>query len=646
MNLIYFIRLCYKQFWLIFGMACLLAGAVYFLTEKEADAYTTSTTIYTGNESGVNQADNLINIVRSRETLEKTAIRLMAQHLLLDKPDPHYCLPETWTDLVGGAPVVIRQLAITLQLADREADADTVTQIEQFRTSKVFYSIKAGDSPVQVAEKFGLTLEELQSLNDPMPPFYGGEILVVGTISEPYWVDTVMVRKAHPAEQSLYDQLVANLTKIKNADQENYLVKTLNSSNKYYGIAKIATVRVDRLNGSDLIKLTYESDDPAVCMQTLMLLTDVVREEARAIATRQSGRVSDYFQERLSAAKKQIDSLEQDLMQSRMDSENLPDELVSTGSHVAKLEREIELAQQDYMNHLNNLNESILKQDKSEYEDIQVIDNPTYPVKPDPSTRIVFIVAAFIAGIVLSVSLIALIEYLDHSIKFPERLEKLSGLDILGSFPRIPEEPARRINYPLIASKSVDQLTLRISLEEMKQKNRGNLPYVIFVTSAREDEGKTFIASRLIGKLRASGSKVLFVKPREKESAAEEIRKFTRFDQPAQAWDYEYDVPDNFISIKDINELLRNYTFLTKGYHYLVIELPALLNREYPAYLLESGDLSLFVCLATRRWKNPDNEAIRLYRSTVKHPVMGVLNACHPDRLESVLGDIPKRGKS
>ncbi len=646
MNLIYFIRLCYKQFWLILGMACLLAGAVYYLTEKQAEAYTTSTTIYTGNQGGVNQSDNLINIVRSRETLEKTAIRLMAQHLLLDKPDPRYCLPETWTDLVGGAPVVIRQLAITLQLADRQADSDTLTQIEQYRTSKVFYAIKAGDSPARVAEKFGLTLEELEALNDPMPPFYGGEKLVVGTITEPYWVDTLMVGKVRPPHQSLYDQFVSNLTKIKNADQENYLVKTLNSSNKYYGIAKIATVRADRLNGSDLIKLTYESDDPAVCMQTLMLLTDVVREEARVISIRQTGRVTEYFQERLDAAKKQIDSLELDLMQSRIDSEKLSEELVPIGSQIERLEREIDLAQQDYMNHLNNLNESIQKQNKSEYADIQIIDSPNYPVKPNPSKRIVFIVAAFIAGIILSVSLIALFEYLDNSIKFPERLEKYSGLDIFGSFPKIPEEPSNRINYPLISSKSVDQLALRISLEEMKQKNRGNMPYVIFIISAREDEGKTFVASRVIEKLRASGSKVLFVKPKEKETPAEEIRKFTRFDQPAQAWDYEYDVPDNIISIKNINELLRNYSFLTKGFNYLVIELPALLHRDYPAYLLESGDLSLFVCLATRKWKKADNEAIRLYQSTIKHPLMAVLNACHPDRLESVLGDIPKRKKS
>ena len=133
--------------------------------------------------------------------------------------------------------------------------------------------------------------------------------------------------------------------------------------------------------------------------------------------------------------------------------------------------------------------------------------------------------------------MIILLEFLDTSIKFPKRLEELSGIKLLGAYPKIPSIPDNSVNYPLISSRAIDQITQRISLEEIKEKNRGDQPFLLFFISTRENEGKTYLASRVVEKLRASGSKVLYIKPREKDSAAEELRKFARFDQSKQAWD-------------------------------------------------------------------------------------------------------------
>jgi succinoglycan biosynthesis transport protein ExoP len=88
---------------------------------------------------------------------------------------------------------------------------------------------------------------------------------------------------------------------------------------------------------------------------------------------------------------------------------------------------------------------------------------------------------------------------------------------------------------------------------------------------------------------------------------------------------------------------LRNYTFLTRGYHYLLIELPALLVQEYPAVLAQSGNLAIMVARATRTWNKADEEAVKLYQSSTGHPVLALLNGCHVDQLESIIGEIPKR---
>jgi uncharacterized protein involved in exopolysaccharide biosynthesis len=750
MNLIYFFRLLYKNIFLILGIALFMAILVYFSTRNQPKTYSTSSTVYTGIatgydiESGVNarfdmfatnaKFDNLINIIKSRETQEKTAIRLMAQHLILSKPDPRYCLPETWRKLMSDLPAEIKRMVDESRSARTEPSAAAV----------------------------------------PGPAASNTDGIV------------------NPGDFIRYENLVKAMTDFKDANQENYLFKTLQSSNPYYSVQKISSIRVTRIQSSDLLRLSFDSNDPAVCMQTLKILTQVFTEQYQAITATQTGLVSEYYRRRVIAAKYQLDNIEWDLLHFRMENqlikyeeqtkfisgrkqtlerdwyeeagkysaaktalalieENLGkkdrtilensavhdkrklvyeqslkismeevkeqidtkslsrlkteleqlkldlnneilksfqvnrtvqglsvqsvlqkwlekaieveetqaryntqterknaflkkyDEFAPLGSQLKIIDREIDLAQQDYLNHLNNLNQSIMKQKNVEQSEIQIIDNPIYPLKPNASKRMVTLIAAFMAGLVLTAALIILLEFIDSSIKLPDRLAELSGLKLIGAFPRMPAKPDDRINYPVIASRALDQITQRIRLEDLGQKNRVEPTFILFFISTREKEGKTYLATRVVEKLRSGGSKVLFVKPLDKSSQADIKRQFTSFDLPVQAWNFEYSVPENFISIKNINELLRNYSFLTKGYHYLVIELPALLVQEFPATMTQSGHLTVMVARATRTWNKADNEVLSLYRSSTSHTVLALLNGCQVDHLESIIGEIPKR---
>lgn len=870
MNLIYFIRLLIKNALPIVGAGLAMSVLVYMTTRNKPVSYTASTTVYAGIatgydiEPGVNSRfdmfshnarfDNLVNIIKSRETLEETAIRLMARHLILAKPDPAYCLPETWRLLMADIPAEIKRMAdnscfafpdhlirkptsekvksdsalprmdtMAFNANDTLMNFKTVTErVQRFRIKPKYYMIRAGDSPNGIAQRFGLTLGELERMNTPMPQIQGGRLLIVGTVSESFWVDTLITKmvpadveskmsdtpgpggkhsRADPVSEEnpdRYERLVRRMMAYKDADQENYLFRTLQSANPFYSVRKISEVKVSRIQSSDLLKLTFDSNDPAVCMQTLKILTGVFSQQYQSITTIQKGMISGYFRERVNSAKKQLDSLERNLLDYRRENriinydeqtksiseqkeildrdwygeagkisaaktalaliednigekgksllldstvlekrqqmhdlagkismaeiqedsqagkeinieylarmkgelellklelntelmksfelagtvkdlniQNLLqkwfektieaeesqarfntltyskkafmakyDEFAPLGSQLKKIDREIDLAQQAYMNHLNNLNQSILRQKNLEQPEIQVIDNPVYPIKPNASGRMVTVIAAFLAGLILTAVFIILLELLDNSIKFPMRFAELSGLKLMGAYPRIPLAPDNRINYPLISSRATDQIAQRIRLEDLRLKDRGDQPFMLFFISTREREGKTYLATRAVEKLRASGSKVLYVKHQDKNSSEEIKRKFTQFDEHQEAWDYEYTLPDNFIRVRNINELLRNYTFFTSGYQYLVIELPALLVQEYPATLTESGHLSVLVGLATRAWNQADKECIRLYQSSINHPVLALLNGCQADQLEPILGEIPKR---
>ena len=886
MNLVYFIRLLLKNVWLILGVGLLMAVIVMVMTRRQPRSYTTETTIYTGIATGYNietgansgfnlfatnaKFDNLINLIKSRDAQEETALRLMAQHLMLEQPDIGICreetrnslleeLPRAVTDLVvrpGEAVSVQSQPATEVDSSMPESQPasasqeevlsiryDTVNlQIEKFRVTPKYYRVKSGDYPALIARMNDVSVDELIRLNrSDLEQLQGGQRLIVGEVRERYLVDSLVIRETPVSlpvnspvgeqtatvevdpvasdylaqdpsrkmdsiarnfdqtfqtvileKRGAWQKTYENLKAYKSRNQSNEIFRILQSSNPFYSVSKISSIRVQRIQSSDYIRLTYESTDPAVCVNTLRIMTEVFFEKNQTITTSQTLIVSDYFRDRMELAKSLLDSLEQEELRFRMENriinyneqtkfiaeqkevldrdytaelgslsaakaalqsieqtmderermnlqnasimevrQNLrdltvrlamaeiqgdadPEELTRlkleeaqlkgrlsraiesayvasfstagmnrqelltqwlekvieveqstarfkvlgnrkkefleaydtfapVGSKLNVLERQMNLAEEEYLNHLHNYNLSITKQKNVEQSNLQVIDEPVYPLKPNPSKRMYLILAAFIAGLGMAGALIILLEFFDGTLKMPERTSQRTGLKLFGAFPKVPEWPDHAINYDLIVSRLTDLMTQRIKLEEYNQRSRGELPFLIFIASTRQNEGKTFLVSKLAVKLRQSKIKVLYIKPLDSapHDPAGSMLGQNLPDKPA--WDYEYEVPENFMGVKNLNDLLRNFTVVLKGYQFILVELPSLLLNEYPASLLKSGQLTLLVCRANRSWNNADAEALSLYKTQVDHPVNVLLNGCQVEHLESIIGEIPRR---
>ena len=124
MNIIDVIRLIKKHLVLLLFTPVLLAVLVIFLTRNPTFVYSSETTLYTGIASGSsiemeksfsffanNTAfDNLINIIKSRETEQEVAIRLLAQHLMLSDYDPRYISKSSFNNLKKITPKYIYTL--------------------------------------------------------------------------------------------------------------------------------------------------------------------------------------------------------------------------------------------------------------------------------------------------------------------------------------------------------------------------------------------------------------------------------------------------------------------------------------------------------------------------------------------------------
>ena len=126
MKLVNFIILIRKHIALLILVPVFLVVLVIGLTVKPHFNYSSQTVLYTGLATGssiemdktfnyfVNNTafDNLINIVNSRETQEAVAIRLLAEHLMLDSLETPFVTAKTMNGLRKITPKYIYQYVV------------------------------------------------------------------------------------------------------------------------------------------------------------------------------------------------------------------------------------------------------------------------------------------------------------------------------------------------------------------------------------------------------------------------------------------------------------------------------------------------------------------------------------------------------
>jgi hypothetical protein len=584
-----FTRLILKRVWLIAGVAALAAVIVFFLVRNKPESFTARATIcicpVSGNLFPVGAEDDLMDarfgnlraLLKSRETLEQVSICLLAANLLQNMPGSDLNQSESHYRLLSEVPPEILDMVAKSgreepPARDSLAGAEPVPPAAA-TSVPVIYTIRAGDNPAAVCSRFNITPAQLEAMNVPMPPFQGGRQLIVGITSDELNANdqTVTVRKlaadslavgdgnplstADDSIDNRYRTLVRYLTEYRAGGRENYLAGLLSSDAPFYGIRSLSAIKMAKLKDSDMIGLSFTSDDPAASEETLRILLEVLGA-------------------RLSAFR--------------------PDD--GTGSCR-----------------------------------ILVTEAPSCYAGPVAVNAAGLGVLAFFAVLILIIALLFLVDVFDRRIKTPARFERFSGLELLGTLPVIPEGKENDHDLSVLASRSVDFISRRLFVESFQAENAAEQPFIILIISSERMQGKTRVAGLLTQKLRASGSRVIFIKPSENLPAVELARQFTSFDVYRKTWDHEYTVPDNMVGIRTVNELLRNFSFTPTACRFLIIELPALQVAQFPVLLARSANLSLVVASAAAKWSGSDSEALRLYQTAVQHPVMGLLNYCEAD---------------
>lgn len=272
MSIIRILQLLRKHMVLLLIIPLTMALLVMYFTRKPVYSYLSETTLYTGIASGTsvemdkslsffatNTAfDNLINVINSRETQQEVAIRLLAQHLMLPASDPKYISRQSYLDLKRITPASIEKLIVrdvnhagTLKTGKPQMDGtDTIADT--------------------VSENIEFSFSSLDTTGNALRPSI--------------------------INQAAYEQTVANLLAYMAGSDSNFVYKLLNFGHPHYSVKAISKVTVKRIGTSDLVKLTYESDDPGICQQTLAMLTEVCVKNYKHVKENRSDAVVKYFE--------------------------------------------------------------------------------------------------------------------------------------------------------------------------------------------------------------------------------------------------------------------------------------------------------------------------------------------------------------
>ncbi len=303
------------------------------------------------------------------------------------------------------------------------------------------------------------------------------------------------------------------------------------------------------------------------------------------------------------------------------------------GAMLKRIEREIKVTEQSYLELLHSLNLAKMKQQNLEMAtNIKIVDPPYFPISAMPSKAKVLIVAAFLFGFVMIAFIILALEYFDNSMKNPSRVIKETEMELAGAYPILNTgNSTQELNA--FARRLIDMIiqNLKMGLNTLEKE-----PKVVLMFSTQNETGKSLLGHKIVNRLREIGDSVLYLNYRFDDELAEE---------DDYNFSYSYKIKDNFIDIKDFSELIEEKALRknNSSYSYIFLEIPSIIFNSYPIGLLQQVDFAFYVLKANSRMTKADKRAIDTFREICAVKPQVILNKVELYALEELLSNLPKK---
>ncbi|MGX7686676.1 GumC family protein [Flectobacillus roseus] len=700
MSLIRFVRLLIEFKWLVILLPITLAATVFRLTKNEVREYTANSLLYTGLASGYNiessgatkidnvtvsnAFDNLFNTMKSKSSMEEVGLRLLAQHIMLTKPDSAVASKYTFGKLREVlSEKEIRALADSTYEKTLQNVYDDIIKPES-KIAKVLMGAEKGIySGPGILSRFSVNRQNNSdmvqisySASDPAVVKKTLELIthvVIGKYKQ------IKIHETGNVVAYFEEQLRNVSAKLKNSEDKLTNFSSQNRIINYYEQTKMVTVKdgdleeriqalISEIESNRAVlrdlenKIGFKDDLVAKSKKFASLRDSInfyttrltlmefeskpreqeiaqVRERLNQLENKFKSNVIEYYE--LSNTKTGIPAkmyfsewinatISIDKSQARLlilkdikhEYDLKYDRFAPLGSTVSRYEREIGVIEKEYLSILGSLNLSkIREQNLMMSINLRVIDPPIYPTKAEPSKRSTLIVAAFMAGLILVIVSIIGREFLDNSLKHPVKAEKEIGVPFVGALPLV--DPQKHN----ILFNVIETYTLNQCISRLKRLNGDNIkiPKLVLLCSTRKGEGKSYFISKLCSKLNESGAKSVWLNPHNYADGD---------------FAYAYTLRGNFASTTSLNDVDITDTF--DDCEYIFFELPPLISHPIPVNLVKQAAFTLILADSTRVWDSADQYVFQTYTENTQNPIGLLLNKVKHDFLEGIIGEIPK----
>lgn len=264
------------------------------------------------------------------------------------------------------------------------------------------------------------------------------------------------------------------------------------------------------------------------------------------------------------------------------------------GAMLKKIERQIGVSEQEYLQLLHGLNMAKLTQQNNELTSrLNVVDPPYLPLKPNASKRMVLVIVAFMLGLFFVLGFLLARALMSKAMSHPDGASKSVGIPLLGIYPLLREPTGFR---QVAIQRLAQQLLARIK--------PGKQPFIAALVSNEAAEGKRTLAGLLQTQLEQGG-----------------------FNVAQFAWQPGQSLPDLHQQAADIIFLVvppLSQTIIAPG--------------QFPVV-----DDVYLVCRSNRIWSRIDANLLQLFsRITGSHPLL-LLNGVEAVFAEEFIGEVPKQ---
>ena len=189
--------------------------------------------------------------------------------------------------------------------------------------------------------------------------------------------------------------------------------------------------------------------------------------------------------------------------QTQRDFDEMFKELAFRGATLKKIEREVSIAEEDYLENLRNLNDALQREHSSSASsDLRLVDAPNLPTAPEKSKRIVMCAAGGVVGGMFPLVLAIALELLSGALTSFAEAERRSGLAVVGGVARWSwlRRVLRKRYRAVLAATTGDLLWQGIRSKANDTGPPGE-PSFLALSSLQPGAGKTYVADALAQRL-------------------------------------------------------------------------------------------------------------------------------------------------